>query len=72
MYHITKKQSHSDHKGVSPRIRKYVIVLLSSAASRCCTSFNDGRGGRISLHLFGGAPGASCLDCLPWLSGLVF
>ena len=24
MYHITKKQSHSDHKGVSPRKKGYI------------------------------------------------
>ena len=29
MYHITKKQSHSDHKGVSPRIYFWFLLVFT-------------------------------------------
>ena len=38
MYHITKKQSHSDHKGVSPRSLRHFVVNVRKGLYTCGAS----------------------------------
>ena len=47
MYHITKKQSHSDHKGVSPRIAlNYTRMLVRHVGIRTMDGFKGLSGRR--------------------------